>query len=474
MDETTLATDGGRFDHRAEGIPAVPALVVTWSVDEPERVGEVLLIDTIGSGVFGRQSGETTGRLRLRRMGPGRQVERGAPNTPTLSRNQLEIEVVQRHVLLVRNRGRGRLLIDGECKDEGKVRPGQVVEIEDQLQFFCTLREPFMAAVDGLAAHAFGRADAFGMVGESGVAWGLRARIHRLAQRDAHVLILGPSGSGKELVATALHSLSTRSAKPLIARNAATFPEGLIDAELFGNVRDYPNAGMRAREGLVGAADGSTLFLDEIGELPSAMQAHLLRVLDNGEYHRLGEAIARRSNLRLVGATNRDESVLKEDFQARFGARLSVGGLDRRREDIPLIVAHLLRAFADEDATVRARFFEGESPRISPGLMRSLVQHPYRTHVRELTQWLWRCVDASSGDFIAPVETEPASGRTLGQDVDLRAGEESLARHVIQQCMDKHNGVQSKVWVELGLRNRHQLARLIKKYNIDVRRDSEY
>src|SRR4029077_9274313 len=127
------------------------------------------------------------------------------------------------------------------------------------------------------------------------------------------VVIAGQSGSGKELVAQAIHALSGRADRRLVSRSAATLPEALIDAELFGNAKNYPNPGMVERSGLIGEAHGSTLFLDELGELPHAAQAHLLRVLDGGEYQRLGEAQARVSDFRLVVATNRILSSLKPD-----------------------------------------------------------------------------------------------------------------------------------------------------------------
>src|SRR6185503_16398678 len=115
--------------------------------------------------------------------------------------------------------------------------------------------------------------------------------------------------------ARALHELSPRAERRLVSRNAATLPSGLMDAELFGNAKNYPNPGMAERAGLIGEANGGTLFLDEIGELPAELQAHLLRVLDgDGEYQRLGDAQQRRSDFRLVAATNRDPSSLKHDF----------------------------------------------------------------------------------------------------------------------------------------------------------------
>src|SRR5262249_46286359 len=151
----------------------------------------------------------------------------------------------------------------------------------------------------------FGRADADGFVGESPAAWDLRDRLAFIGPQAGHVLLVGESGVGKELAARALHARSRRSRRPLVSRNAATLPEALIDAELFGHARDYPNAGMPERAGLVGEADGGTLFLDEIGELPEARQAHLLRLLDGGEYQRLGDPRVRRADVRFIAATNR-------------------------------------------------------------------------------------------------------------------------------------------------------------------------
>ena len=140
------------------------------------------------------------------------------------------------------------------------------------------------------------------------------------------MLVRGESGTGKELCAAAIHGLSARGARPLVARNAATFPAGLVDAELFGNAKNYPNPGTAERDGLIGEADGTTLFLDEIGELPAAPQAHLLRVLDrNGEYQRLGDSRPRCADLRVVAATDRAVSELKHDFAARRAAGATRG-----------------------------------------------------------------------------------------------------------------------------------------------------
>jgi two-component system nitrogen regulation response regulator GlnG/two-component system response regulator HydG len=243
-----------------------------------------------------------------------------------------------------------------------------------------------------------------GIVGESAAVWALRRDIEEAARRPRHTLILGPSGAGKELVARAIHGASERRGEPMVARNAAAIPEGLVDAELFGNMKGYPNPGMPERAGLIGQANGTTLFLDEIGELPPSLQAHLLRVLDEGEYHRLGETTTRRSNFRLIGATNRPPSALKHDVLARFEQRITVPGLGERREDIPLIITHLLRAHAYDDERVAERFFPGPprhtQPRLRCALVEALVRHPYTTHVRELNALLLSAMRDSPERFL--------------------------------------------------------------------------
>jgi DNA-binding NtrC family response regulator len=132
------------------------------------------------------------------------------------------------------------------------------------------------------ALHAYGGPDAHGIVGESPAAWDLREQLARAAATDDYVLIQGESGTGKELAAAVLHKGSKRAKGPFVAHNASNFTLSLLDSELYGNSANYPNPGMPARQGLFGSADRGTLFLDEVGECPLEVQAHLLRVLDAG------------------------------------------------------------------------------------------------------------------------------------------------------------------------------------------------
>ena len=156
-----------------------------------------------------------------------------------------------------------------------------------------------------------------GMIGSSGVMKELYAKIHKVAPTNATVLINGETGTGKELVATAIHTESDRKNNPIISVNCAAIPETLIEAELFGHEKGAFTGAASTREGLVAAADGGTLFLDEIGELPLEAQARLLRVLQEGEVRPIGSVESRKVDVRLVAATHRDLSRLVHEKQFR-------------------------------------------------------------------------------------------------------------------------------------------------------------
>lgn len=392
-----------------------PALVVLWSAEEPERVGEVLLIPPSTSGrpwLFGRGPGtpEDPGeRLEFLRQRPGQSTFTGPIRATRISRQQLLIEECEPGVLSIRNSGRRRLLHQGQLVEQTRVSAGDVLELEQQLLLLCTQRPavlPELAQVPGVVPPKFGTVDDHGLLGESSAIWEVRRLFAQASAQDTHVLVQGPSGSGKELAARAIHALSARRHRSLVSRNAATFPETLIDAELFGNIRHYPNSGSPERPGLIGEADGSFLYLDEIGELPVALQTRLLRVLDLGEYQRLGDSRSRRSDFRLLAATHRRLEVLRHDVLARFPVRLRMPGLDERREDIPLLASHLLRRLASTDPSIAARFFSGAStaghPRLAPALVSALVWTPYETHIRELEYLLRKCIEASPGSVVVP------------------------------------------------------------------------
>ncbi len=440
----------------------IPALVVLWSAHAPRRVGEVFLLPLEGPACLGRGgAAPESGRRALPvRQVPGENRIAGALEDPKLSRRHLRLERTAGGKLLVENLGRRALRYAGQATQQATVGPGATLEIDGRWLFLYTRRPRVLREARGVPVGPQGEPDAAGLVGESPVMWALRERIAFVGARDGHVLITGPSGVGKELVAGAVQAGSRRAGRPLVTRNAATIPETLVDAELFGNVADYPNAGMPQRPGLVGAADGGTLFLDEIGELPQAQQAHLLRVLDAGEYQRLGEASQRTADLRLIAATNRDPATLKPDFLARFRHRLEVPPLQARREDLPLLAQHLLRRAAVDDPELRARFFDADEPRISCALIDLLVQHPLPLQIRELDALLWRALGASRGPRIEP---EPGALEDV-PDAPASTDPAQLDAATVRAALEAHGWVQEKVWRALGLQSRYVLRRLIQKH----------
>jgi DNA-binding NtrC family response regulator len=403
------------------------ALVVLWSRHEPHRMGEVFLVTDDGAGepwIVGRgEASQGERRLSLFRQRPGALTAMGPIACPRLSRVQLRVARSGDGGVAVENVGRCPMVVNGRATGEAELGPGDVVELKDELLLLCTTRPASLGPRLEQPLHPFGEPDAFGLVGESPAVWGLRDTIAAAARRSLHTLVLGPSGAGKELVAQAIHAAGARAGRPFCARNAATIPDGLADAELFGNIRSYPNPGTPERPGLVGQADGGMLFLDEIAELPTSLQAHLLRVLDAGEYQRLGEATVRRSDFRLIAATNRPEASLKHDLLARLKVRVTVPGLDERPEDVPLLAAHLIRGHAAADPAMRAQIFAdaspGALPRLSPALVTALVRHRYTTHVRELDGLLVAAMLESHGSYLA---LTAGARRRIEADSAARAG----------------------------------------------------
>ena len=477
--ETALPWERGR---RAPS-RRIPHLVLAWSLDEPDRLGEVLPVaSAIAVGRGGPLDDDPAPRTSLHRMRPGATVEGPPIASARIGRRQLLVEPRGEDAIFVRSIGPARIRIRGQQVTEATAHAGDVIEIHNAAVFLVTSRPaplPELAATPSTIDFAYGAADPFGMIGESETAWRIRDTIAFAASTSRHVLILGDSGVGKELAARAVHGLSSRRARPFIARNAATMPEALLDAELFGNVKNYPNPGMAERPGLIGEADASTLFLDEIGDLPESSQVHLLRVLDSdGEYHRLGDSQPRRSSFRLVAATNRAPASLKHDFLARFTHRVALPGLAERRDDVPLMLADILRRTAHANPTIAARFFERRKgqlaePRLAPDFVVRLLQHPFTHHVRELERLVWLALGTADADYIGltpDVERElEASADSATAVVDLA----ELDRETIVRALADNGRSPTKAAKTLGLKNRYVLLRLLKKHGISVNADGD-
>ena len=213
---------------------------------------------------------------------------------------------------------------------------------------------------------------------------------HLIAQTDASVLITGESGTGKELVAHAMHAASPRHQQPFIAVNCAALPETLAESLLFGHRKGAFTGADNNHAGLLTAADGGTLFLDEIGELPLNLQAKLLRFLESGEILPLGDAQAKRLNVRVFAATHRDLFTLAErgEFRRDLFFRLNIipvelPALRERKEDIELLLNHFLQQFASQHQLPRASF---DKP-----ARQQLLRHAWTGNVRELRNLCERC-----------------------------------------------------------------------------------
>ncbi|MBQ2151575.1 MAG: sigma-54-dependent Fis family transcriptional regulator [Bacteroidales bacterium] len=221
------------------------------------------------------------------------------------------------------------------------------------------------------------------MIGESEGIKHVREMVEKVAPTDASVLIVGPNGSGKELVARSLHQLSQRSMMPYIEVNCAAIPSELIESELFGHEKGSFTSAIKQHKGKFEQADGGTLFLDEIGDMSPAAQAKVLRVLQERKISRVGSDKDITVNVRVISATNKNlqEEIAKGNFREDLYHRLSVivikvPNLDERKDDIPLLVNHFLDQISSETAMPRKEF--------SPEAIQMLVDKEWTGNIREL------------------------------------------------------------------------------------------
>jgi len=301
----------------------------------------------------------------------------------------------------------------------------------------------------------------FGMVGRSPAMQHLLNDIAMVAPSDATVLIHGDSGTGKELVARALHASSARGAKPLVALNCAALNESLLESELFGHEKGAFTGADRRREGRFVEADGGTLFLDEIGDISPLMQVRLLRVIQEREVQRVGSNHTISVDVRLIAATHRDlaQEVSAGRFRQDLYYRLNVvtiemPSLRQRREDIPLLAEHFLQRYAGRNRKVVKGF--------TPQAMDLLIHYDWPGNIRELENAIERAVVLLTGEFVSERELPLAIAATpikALQAHDIQPLVE-VEKEVIQAALEKTGGNKTEAARQLGITRKTLLAKL--------------
>ncbi len=334
------------------------------------------------------------------RQRPGETTVTGPFRSLRISRDQLSFMTDKAGALRVQNIGRCPLHHNSSPCEEAPLHVGDLLELRDQALLLCSHRSPPASGEFLLPMPTFGEPDSLGITGESPATWALRLQIQRAAFYNGHVLLCGQSGAGQEQAAQAIHRLSPRSKRPLLARNVATLSRGMLDAALFGNARNYPHAGMREQIGLIGEASGAALFLDGFAQIAAPLQERLLQAVEERQYLRLGESAPRPTDTRLIAAI-RPACTLPAAVSARLSHRIDLPDLNQRREDIPHLTRAILQHISLDDPYLRQRCFVGGDPDGAPflsvRLMAYLAQRRWTTHLRELEGVLWRCVNESRG-----------------------------------------------------------------------------
>ncbi|MCG8339188.1 MAG: sigma 54-interacting transcriptional regulator [Proteobacteria bacterium] len=309
-----------------------------------------------------------------------------------------------------------------------------------------------------------------------------KVRASQLAVRNLPVLIIGETGTGKELFARAIHNASGRSNQPFLALNCGAIPDQLVDSTLFGHAKGAFTGANTDKKGYFEEADGGTLFLDEFGELPLDAQVRLLRVLQDGTLVRVGETKEKTVNVRIIVATNKD--LLKEVAAGRFREdlyyRVAIGILQlpplrERTGDFGLLCERLLEQI-NEEAKDQVGYW---GKKISAKAKNIMLNYSWPGNIRELYATLLRASLWSSGKSISendvkeamfqqPTKNESVLFRSIDKEFKIQNIMEMVAKHYIERALQKHNGNKTKAAEDLGLKNYQTLTNWMGKYGIEI------
>lgn len=379
---------------------------------------------------------------------------------PTVSRFHAEIKISPRGAFIRDLESRNGTFVDGVRVEAAWLGHGSSIRIGKTLLRF--------EALGGANRVALSRSDMFGtLFGTSAAMRALFAVLERIAPSDATVLVEGETGTGKEEVASSIHSHSGRADGPFITLDCGAIPPNLLESELFGHDKGAFTGAIAAREGVFEAADGGTLFLDELGELPLTMQPALLRVLESGEVRRVGETAMRPVDVRVVAATNRDlrkevtAGRFREDLYYRLAVfHLRISPLRERPEDIMGLTQVLLKRMGLSAPDIDAL--------ITPELKTALQSGRWPGNVRELRNYLSRCVVLGEVQPITPADEEPRTWQVDPEKPYADARNSALAqfeRDYVTALLEYHKGNVSAAARAAGMA-RPYLHRLLRRHGL--------
>ncbi len=427
-----------------------------------DRQSVLRYLSPVHERFFGYARGDAVGR-------PVQEVIENTRLHKVVTTGSAEIGQVQEMRDVTRVVNRVPILRDGEVVGAiGRVMfkaPEEVHELSRQISSLRAEVDYYKKELVGLRQKAFGLDE---IVGESDAIRRLKSEIRKVAPLDVPVFISGESGSGKELVAHAIHNLSRRVERPMVVVNCGALPSTLVESELFGyEAGAFTGARREGRSGKFEMADRSSLFLDEIGDMPMETQVKLLRVIESGVFERVGSNRARTTNFRLISATNRDlrRLIAEEEFRADLyfrinGVTLHVPPLRERAGDIPLLVRHFVQRIGPRIGShVR---------RVHPKALDMLQGLSWPGNVRQLHHEVQRAmIFADSSELTVSsfqsLEEMPEAARTVqaaSTPATIRETVGTVEHALIREALVRFNGNKKRVAEELGISRSHLYKKL--------------